>query len=556
MLLKFVNKHTWLVFLLIVLLIYWRLPSVYWQQDEWHHLGQEYLWHSQGIWKFVVKDSISFFGLRFLPLANLTNFFQFGLFGQNPIGYSLVSVLLHATNVYLVYLLTDRLFNKRHLSWATALLFASSPLASQAVSWRIQHTTTLPALTFSLVAILLMFSFWRRKQLKYYLWSVFAVLVAVAYKETAFFLFPFLILLPLILGKRVNRFYWSFLITVPLLYLFFFFGVLFNSGHQATSVSSVSVVTANNQAVINLIFRRLVSVPAKVITQSFVSPQTVIKLAHVFYNSPFYQGPVFELGSPEKEMFLEGVVSKRLIYGLAVIIGLALVAFVKIFRERKLLIPSFLLLSCAFPLLYVGGFGSSFVFLEPRYLYIPLVGSAMLISFILEKLFRRLRIWFWLIILVTVLMGASSVGSDLNKQYMVGNLRRKILQNIELNYPQLPERVVFYTESDRSYYGLPETEKILPFQSGLGQTLLVYYYPKEKYPVDYFLGDFLWGIESQEYKEKGGRGFGYFRDLNLLKRTVIENKLPLESVIAFLWNSKTQSLVDISSEIRHKLTVK
>ena len=65
--------------------------------------------------------------------------------------------------------------------------------------------------------------------------------------------------------------------------------------------------------------------------------------------------------------------------------------------------------------------------------------------------------------------------------------RHNILNQISEDNLKLTDKQVFYTESDTSYYGLPDETKILPFQSGFGQTLLVWFEKSERFPNDFFV---------------------------------------------------------------------
>ena len=142
---------------------------------------------------------------------------------------------------------------------------------------------------------------------------------------------------------------------------------------------------------------------------------------------------------------------------------------------------------------------------------------------------------------------------ELGKISEIGKYRHNILNQISEDNLKLTDKQVFYTESDTSYYGLPDETKILPFQSGFGQTLLVWFEKSERFPNDFFRDHYLWPIDSQGYKEVDNRGFGYFRDFNLLKSKITEYNLSESSVIAYSWDSKTNKLTNISDIIRLKL---
>ena len=132
-----------------------------------------------------------------------------------------------------------------------------------------------------------------------------------------------------------------------------------------------------------------------------------------------------------------------------------------------------------------------------------------------------------------------------------GELRKGILQQIKREYPSLPEKVIFYVESDTPYYGM--SENIPPFETGLGQVLLVWYYSTERFPGQLFGNKFLRPITKQDYKEAGGRGFGFFRYIGLLKERVKKYNLHEESVTAFRYSGRLAVLGNITDQTRENL---
>ena len=127
------------------------------------------------------------------------------------------------------------------------------------------------------------------------------------------------------------------------------------------------------------------------------------------------------------------------------------------------------------------------------------------------------------------------------------------LTTIEEAYPKFPQKVIFFTQSDSSYYGLPKEEKVLPIQSGFGRMLLVWYQDKEKFSGCLYENLFLHGLLSQGYKQCDVRGFGYFRDYDKLAEAVRQNQIQPENIIAYSWNGKTQKFTSITEQIRRKL---
>jgi len=187
------------------------------------------------------------------------------------------------------------------------------------------------------------------------------------------------------------------------------------------------------------------------------------------------------------------------------------------------------------------------------------VGFALLVPTLLYvlrslKLRRAAAILLWFIV-VAIIFGAVGNFQRGGNLYRVGVMRQYILSDIKGSYQRLPKKVVFYTESNKSYYGLPDEDRILPFQSGFGQTLLLWYYRSENFPVAFFKDNYLWDITSQGYKEIQGTGFGYFRNYSLLLSTLKEYNLSSESVIAFSWDDNTQTITNITEKIRKKINL-
>lgn len=85
------------------------------------------------------------------PLATIALWVQWLLWGKNPAGYHVVNVLLHATNVFLLWRLLERL-KIRAAFWA-ALLFAVHPVAVMSVAWISELKNTL-SLCFCLLSFL------------------------------------------------------------------------------------------------------------------------------------------------------------------------------------------------------------------------------------------------------------------------------------------------------------------------------------------------------------------------------------------------------------------
>ena len=87
------------------------------------------------------------------PLTLWTLHWNYRFFGDHPLSYHLVSVLLHALVVLQIFLLVSQLYNQPLLAFSTALLFAVHPLQTQAVNYIWSRSVLLMA-TFGFAALL------------------------------------------------------------------------------------------------------------------------------------------------------------------------------------------------------------------------------------------------------------------------------------------------------------------------------------------------------------------------------------------------------------------
>lgn len=555
------KNKLWLLIPLAVVVAYWQLPLTFWQQDEWHHFGVEFIWRFKGFANFIVSDVISPFGVRFLPFTQLANYFQFSLFGENPVGYSLISLTIHILNSLLLYLVTLKLTKEKRISLIASLIFAVAPSSSQAVTWLMQHTGTLTSLTFSLISVLFFVDYLEQKGDKKLFLSCLSLILAIGFKEIAFFLFPFLVYLTFLYrkGKEIKNINYKAAGAVILTGLAYATFVIWSFLSRPREESAVFIPRSG---FFQTLIRRMFSVPLRVTAQSFFTEKLIYKTASFLSRLPIIKAGAPKVGSPQYDVFVEQVVTKRLMYLLGLLIlGFAFLAWRKlkggkknqVTKRRTILIALGFVVLSSFPLLFISPLAGNFVFIESRYLYVAIVGSSLLLAMIFENLFLKHKRIGWILLVTFLTLNIYQLNMQLKQQVSLGRTRKSILADIRARKPDLPDKVVFYTETDKSFYGLPADEKIMPFQSGFGQTLLVWYQSTENFPADFFEGDFLWPITEQGYKEVNERGFGYFRDYNRLQEAVESYKLPKDSVIAFKYDSISNNLIDITDEIRLKL---
>lgn len=509
---------------LLPIIFYLRLFSGFFQQDEWLGFSQ-YVLHSSLNWVqllfYFFLPSIG----HFIPLTTLAVHSLFSLLGLNYQIYAGMSIFLHGVSILLFLYLAKLIFKDLKLAVLAVLVFGTLASDYQGTGWVIANLSTHGATIFGLLTIIFLF----KENIKV---SLFFLIVSLLFKEITlglFILIPFYIFL---FSKPRN---WMTM-TMGVAAFYVLVRVLMIFSPVQVKETTVFETQSTPKIVYNF-----VTVPFKSISQSII-PQGQIRWISEVLTKPLGEKIAGKEGSPDRERFVVKRTMEIVSLGLAgVIIWYALRH-----RSKIIIFSLFWIISNSLIFSLAPERTGLISTVDSRYLYFVSIGSALL----LVSLFKD-KLKFILVILVLI------NGFWLNKELVTyvqrGQVRRKILAQIKMEHPILEEKTVFYTESDTSFYGLPVEDRILPFQSGLGQTILSWYYDTEKFPKDFFENRYLWDILEQGYKEDENRGFGYFRDFDLMVKTVVDNKLPIDSVIGYRYSSKTNQLNDMTDEIKGRL---
>ena len=96
---------------------------------SFRHLGKIF---STTVWSYVGNGGYTNY---YRPMMTFGYLLCFQLFGAAPYGYHLANILLHAGVVWVLYLLTRRMFGNRPLAFLAAGLFALHPMHTESVDW-------------------------------------------------------------------------------------------------------------------------------------------------------------------------------------------------------------------------------------------------------------------------------------------------------------------------------------------------------------------------------------------------------------------------------------
>ena len=515
------------------IVFYFRLFGGFFQQDEWFSFSW-YVQHQDSL-RYIWTASITHYN----PLTVLANHLFFSFWNMDYQAFLLVSLLLHFIVLILIYILAKEIFKKDWQAAITAFLFGIFAAHYQGTAWVVVDISTHLATIFGILSATLFL----RRRLHF---SLVLLIISLLFKEITIGLFPLYLFAQILIFKKEKqtRKYSQIIVAVGAVYILVRILMLFGP------YTSDQIVTQSLD-VPRLVYN-LITVPMKAVSQSILPPEFLLVVANMLGRF-FPEKVTGGFGSPAFDMF----VVKRVLEVTSLLSALIIAFWVTITKKRSKAVVfslGWVLLNSLIFAFAPGRTGVIFT-IDSRNLYFVSVGSAIMLAAVLGEIKRNSRNRAILLFLIILIPNLYFLNKNLEIFAERGRVRKSILNSIVQTIPNLPNKVVIYTQSDQSYYGLPPEEKILPFQSGLGQTLLAWYYPTEKFPKEFFEDRFLWEIESQGYQEVGNRGFGYFRDKDLLREAIRQYNLPEESVVSFSWNGKRNLLTNITDEVRQEIYV-
>lgn len=543
---------------LLAILAFGKLFSTFFQQDEWAIYGYHLYWD---------KANLSWFQRLFTyeqythitPLSNLASYWENKIFGLNFSPYVYFSISIQLCNTFLVYCLVLLLLRKKIPAFVAGLIFLVDSIPSQAITWTATTMGTAGCVFFVLISLLFLtkYTFYQSKII-YLAMSILFALISIGFDEASIFIFLFIPLFWFICSSKRN--YKSILkVLTPVLavggfYVFFRLVLMY---HNFTQTMQPAGLTQPNPIVY---VYRIFTHPLKAISQSMIHMDMIIKIADklVLLGYPYFSP------SGQVNPYISQIIGADIISYISAfaILLLCLWAY-KLFKknnkniEANLILVSLLFISLSsLPFIFISGTAGYFSLFDGRHLYLTSIFKAILLAnifFVVYKEKRKLSAVLVVVLFLFLGMNVLKIRKDLDMQTALAFTRKSILSQVIKDYPKLPKKAIFYTESDTSYYGLPLTEPILPFQSGLGQTLLLWYYRRgENYPACFFKGEFLYQLTEEGYRECDGRGFGYFRKINDLKKAMKENKISKDQVIAFSYDSSDNTLspLDLDKKLK------
>lgn len=542
------------LFILIFFITFKDLPQVYYQQDEWHAFG------------FILGHGTKYIDLNLSPLtlllndrtgARILNYFHYNFFGFNAEPLIFLGVVLHLVNSALVFFISNKLTKNRTISYLASLLFLVNSMSSQSYIWLGAMPGAVPSVTFILLSLYFFLDFLSKGNQKYKYLSLFFLWVSFLFKETGLFLFIFYPLMYYLYKKRTVR----DVIKENLLLLSYGIITLVLRANEILSPAGQTAVLITTRKNPLEVLGNLVTYPLESFSQAFIPNQIMYGLSSKIVS---FLNPAL---NPDSVDFATAV---YITWGTILSVALSIVLFIffySLYKDKNfkfkspLIFSSILLFLSVLPYILLQ---KGEAYLDPRYFYVGSFASSFLLAIVIfyflkkKKLFKNLSILFAIFYL---LFNIYILRSDIKVQKENAIERKKILSEIFMSVPNISNKTIFYVDGDSpGYYGLPELK--VPFQSGLGQILLIKYVYNKKIDPAFLRGSnlvededqgFLYDTVAQGYREINGRGFGYFWDKNTMMKVVKKYKIPREDINSFYYFSGSEILKNTSEELRSEI---
>ena len=551
-----ISKFNWrivypIILFIVIVSLYWPVTNTFYQQDEWYGYGT-YL--ANGV-ATIFSSSTHLsknLGSIFLDTNGLINiilgegriftrllqYMFYNNFPLNIVPISLFALVLHSANAILVFLLAKKIFKRDLAAFFGSLFFAVNSVSQSAITWSAASVNALPSTSLVLIAILSFFNYLDYNKTKWLFYSFISIYISLFFRETGIFLFILLPTISLFYNKyslkTFIRTYWYFFLAIGLIVAFRLYEF------KAVPYQEALFLTGSSKYFFDSLIVRSVLYPLTSFSLSIVPPEAFLNLSRYLTNVyyPFVPEAQFNL-------IAQTAVLDFLALLLSIVIGIiSLILYKKSNTKirRQMIFWYIFLLASFLPYVVIS---KSFSYLESRYYYVSSISWAIIFAWVFYILIKKIKskfayILFLLIYLVFIFIHIKTVKNDITKLVDESQTRISILNQLSVIKPKLDSnKNIFYITGDSDYYIIGNK---VPFQQGVGYTLLSFYFDKSNYPKELLNNTDLFEIGKEGYYEENGYGFGYFTDQKLMEEQAKKYNIPDKNIYKFYYNSKTAKL--------------
>lgn len=549
-----------LCLLSLIYFTYHNLYKTFFQQDEWVGLGQIIASNYKVPIneRYSLLDHITGKGrILGVPL----NYILFTIKPFDTSAFATFSIVFHTTNSFLVFIVIRKFFKNTFIGFVGSLLFACASVAREGIIWFAAVTTTLPSATFLLLSLLFLLEYKDTKLTRHALLCQIFSIISFLFKESSIF---FVVGLPFFYGllqkKRIMiaklvkdfRVFW-----ISSLYALIVIVARIANIFSAQEIGPVHI-TQHSDIWIRLVFHAAIY-PLLAFSQLFI-PESVVTTLSNFLLINHYE---FLHSNPMANSISKIVISElvSLFFSITLLTFFAVIHRVSILKRKAFNFAIVFTITSFLPFVILDHPFSSF--LESRYYYVGTIGAALLVGLIVESLqggFKK-RWGLTSLVVISLFFFVSGlylfkqiviIQRDLNYRVEASEERKRLLASFKQLRPALPNKPVIYLSGDSpGFYGL--SDLTIPFQQGMGYTLMVWYGESEKVPKALIQEGFLWDLYEEGYKESGSRGFGYFWNKKKLREVVVHGYIQPDQILGFYYIASEKRLVDISRNLRQEI---
>jgi hypothetical protein len=573
---KSLEKYNLLFFAIFLLFLifytYRELFQTYFQGDEWYY-AQLFLPYSKswsGLFESIKYSILNLNeisgGGHLTPIANFIFPLSFMYFGFNFALYAFTSLVLHFINSLLVTLVAWKLFSNKTIAATAGIFFALVQNHSESFTWVFFFGMANLAVTFFLLAFLLLINLTKQQvPKKTHIFAFFILILAALFtKETTVVLFP-IFFFYLLLSKKIKSKIFLTLITTSLIY----FPIRFITPMLLPKSTIVNTSAAPIFDLSLTIFRAL-TYSMKSITEVFISMPKIIE--YVEYLTPLAY-PYFAVEEKVRGtnylMFTQTAGSDMIIYVFSLVFIIIWLYLVSKYKNNNLFYPNillsaFIIVISSIPLLmiaFISPAAAYVTFIDSRHLYLPSIGASFLFAIVIYHLAfntnKHISKYGGLIVLMLIIFWGQNnynlIQDDMRKKVTFGKERTTLLNEVLGDLKTVPDKLVVHIDSDSVYYGFGDL--MPPFQTNFGQVVADHLYQRNQIPVELLDTSYLTkrGIVAQGYREYNGRGFGYFISLHKVARLVEQGKITPEDMYSYKWEGKEIKASDVTTQNRKKV---
>lgn len=547
---RFIPYLFLLIAIFLIFVSYKDIVHTFYQQDEWLTLG--YVKAGAGIAMMEKATFLDLLGGKYRVLSLPLQILIYQYIGFNTYAVGIMALALHLSATLILYRVLNMLTENKTVSFITGLLFVVLSTSIQSISWYATTFQTIPSFIFLFLSLYFTMVYIKVKRSRYFWLSFISSVAAFLFKESggiALLLNPILYILyskPKLHVIPLIKKYGIFIGYVVYIGYTRYLNVLVTPQYLGSTYLAASS-SAYQKILINALLYPYLSFSQIFLPQKFVYESAVL-FQNIYYQCCTTGSTAVSMAQNLTSDLLSSFVST----GLVLIVALAYAV------SKKRTTLQFLILSYVlsyFPFITLER-GSSYM--DSRYMYISgAVGSALiiyslseLISSIHNKIARISLLGIVSVCIVSLMLIHIKIDRNIFRVLAYESQERLlILKQIKQLVPRLPEKPVFYIETNNKngYYGV--TSQTLPFQQGIGHTLMVWYADDAQASKPLLASYFLWGIKDQGYKEFQNYGFGYYSDIEELKNAVWSNQIQRKQIIGLYYDTDQKKMTNITDTV-------